>query len=456
MNLPSLFSGWWAMFTPMLLIPVVYALRRRTMGGRLAVLAAGGTAWLTAQLPQPETVYLLGRPLIFSQLWVFNAVLLLSITAVLFVSATSISQGWSFYPFGLVILLVLMLAGATKHLGISAMLVEIAALLAVFIIQAGRPGSVRGGLRFLVMMTLALPLFLPAARYSELYRDRLRDPLFLAQLGLLVGGGFGLWLGVFPVHGWSTAIATEASPGVTAFILVAFPATAVLILLQYLAQAPWLLDTPNARQIIVMFGLLSVVAGGFFASVQTRFDALMGYTALFDIGGILLALGLGSQAGITLILLGLVNRTIGLVLIGVNTASIQTLTGGTTFKQASGLARQHPLTALGLMVGAATLAGAPFTAGFVSRWLLLRPLAALDPRWAVILLLGSLGITIGYLRGLRALVEPLPNKPAPRRHLRPQVVTPALVTLCLGIGLFPRPVLALIQSIIATVNIPIL
>lgn len=451
----SLLSAWWVVFAPLIFIPLIYLLRRRKLGGWLAILVCLGSAWLMLQLPS-EPGRFLGQPIVFTDVWRAATALLFVATACLFGVSLIASQGWTFYPFSVIILFLLGLAMLSRHLGIIALIIEIAVLFAIFIIQGGRLGSVRAASRFLVMMTLAVPLFLLAAWQSELYRENLDNPQFLTQMALLVVAGFSLWLGAAPLHGWISAIALEAKPGIATFIFITFPTAAIVILLNLLGQSPWLVDVPNAPEVIILAGLFSVVVGGLFAATQNAFGPLLGYTALFDLGSSLIALGLGSQTGLSLVLYAALVRTVGLTLIGVSTAFIQAQTGGDSFTQARGLARLWPIPTIGWVIGGATIAGAPFTAGFISRWLLLQPLSNINPWWPPIILLGSLGVTVGYIKGLHALIDTTPPVPAPRQKWLLNLLIAALVVLCVGIGLFPQPVLQITRTLAQSLNIPVL
>jgi multicomponent Na+:H+ antiporter subunit D len=173
----------------------------------------------------------------------------------------------------------------------------------------------------------------------------------------------------------------------------------------------------------------------------------MGYTALFDLGVDLVALGLGTERGRTVILFALFVRAVALVLIAASTAWLDYRGGGDAFERVRGLARSLPVPTIGLMVGGLTLAGAPFTAGFVSHWLLFEQLGQVDSRWPFLLLLGSLGVVIGYIRGLRVLVDTPPLLPTQPQRWILNIMVSALALLCLGLGFFPQTVLNIIRQL---------
>lgn len=460
MQLSALFqpSLWWLVLAPLAMFPPVYALRRFRLGGWLAIVFSLLLAYVALITPRGNVTWALGRPIVYDDTTAYVIALLFAATACLFALSLSVPQGWTFYPFSLIILALFTAAMVSRHLGIIALLVEVAALLSVLIIQGGRLGAVRAALRFVVLMTLAMPFFLLAAWRIDQYWANANNAVFLSQVTLLVASGFVLWLGIVPLHGWLSGIASEAEPGIAAFILMTFPTIALVNLLHLLSIAPWLTNMPLTLDIVLAVGLFSAVIGGLFASVQRAFGPLMGYATIFDVGASLIALGLGNEQGLNIILLSIFARTFALLLIAVSSAAIQAHASDDSFAQARGLAANLPLATVGLGVGALTLVGIPFTVGFVPRWLLWQSLAGFEATLSLGLSLAGLGVAIGYIRGLRALVEPQDTtRPAPLeervRGTEPLIV--GLMILCCGLGIFPQSLLALVEQLTQSLKVPI-
>lgn len=456
-------SLWWLVLTPLAFFPPIYVLRRFRVGAWLSIGISLGLVSLALLLPRGELHHLLGRPFILDDISAYILALLFGSTAFLFILSLTIPQGWTFYPLSLVILTLFSTTLMTRHLGLIAMFINLAALLSVFVIQGGRLGSVRAALRFMTMMTLAVPIFLLAAWYLDRYHLYVNDVNFLKQITFLVSLGFALWLGVFPLHGWVSLIATEAKPGITAFILITFPTVAIGCLLHLLAAFPWLIDSTLTLNIVLKVGLVTAAVGGILASVQQAFGPLTGYACLFDLGLSLVAIGLGTHEGFVIILFSLTIRALALLLIALSQGVLQSYRGGDSFSEVRGLVSQAPMATLGIAVGGLTLTGLPFTAGFVSRWTLLQALVTFSPSWSVTVLLASLGVAIGYLRGLYALVETGLVGPEQALKRPPDAQTQTLdplmigfMILCCGLGLFPQSLLNLVQTLVASLNLPIL
>jgi len=471
----------WLIALPIGITPLVYLLRRKMLGALLAALIASVTTWLVMRLPAGVVLNLLGRTIELDHLSQITLSLLFAATAILFLTLAffpswrykqipdnrSIGPGVRiFYPSALVILTLFVAASLSRHLGITAIFIELAGILTVFVIQAERLESTRAALRFLILISLAMPLFLLAAWRIDFYQlsGGVVEASDVEQTALFVGLGFALWLAVVPFHGWLTSTATEASPPMAVFVLITFPIVALSTLIHLLIDLPWLIDSLYLVEAIIIAGVVTAFVGGLSASVQRGFSELLGYSTLFNLGCILTLLGLGGQAAVITILVSLTVRVLALVLIAASTSTIYLQVASDGFTQVKGIARQMPIATAGLVIGGLTLAGAPLTAGFAPYWQLLRSMAEVDTRWLALLVLGGLGVTIGYLRGFRAALAlggPVNNKGRVGLSVSIQEPLPLLIIIvilglaCLGLGLFPAILIEPLQAASSGILFPI-
>jgi formate hydrogenlyase subunit 3/multisubunit Na+/H+ antiporter MnhD subunit len=464
----------WLIVLTLGVIPVVYLLRRTALGAIAAAVVALTLAWLTMQTPLGFVLNLLGRPIQLDRLSQITLALLFTVTAILFLIAyplTSFSRsratnkgdtgkGRTLHTVGLATLGVFVAASLSRHLGITAILIEAAVILAVFIIQGRRLESTRAAQRFLVLMSLAVPLFLLAAWRMDQYQvsGGLQPVRYLQQTTLLIGFGFALWLAVWPFHSWLTTTAAEAAPPAAAFVLIAFPMIALSTLMHLLTDSPWLATSSPLGWAIVIAGGATALVGGILASVQRSFSPLMGYAALYDLGCTLAILGIGGQAAVITILVSFTVRALALALITTCLVDIRLHAAYDGFAQITGLAQRLPVATTGLIVGGLTLAGAPLTIGFPLRWQLLQSIAEVDSRWPILLALAGLGVAIGYLRGFRALLLPQSaqnNKKQPSTNVALTLQEPILLVLiitllgtaCIVLGLFPSQLIEPLQEL---------
>lgn len=472
----------WLVALPIGAVPIVFLFRQVKLGAAIAAVVALFSAWLALRLPVGVVLNLLGRTIELDRLSQLTLALAFLATAVLFLiplfspsSASRSAHGGIkrgveriFYPVGLAILGLFVVASLSRHLGITAIFIEAAAILTVFVIQGQRLDSIRAALRFLTLMSLATPLFLLAAWRIDLYQlsGGQIAAADLNQIVLFVSLGFALWLAIVPFHSWSTTAAAESSPTTAAFVLIIFPAVTFSILIHLLADLPWLVDSSQLVTVIIAAGVLTAFVGGMLAGIQRGFSELMGYAALFDAGAILTVLGIGGQAALITILVALCTRALALTLIAASTATLRLQVASDGFAHVKGLARRMPLASAGLIIGGLTLAGAPLTAGFATRWQLLRSIAEVNSYGPVLLALAGLGVAIGYLRGFRAILtldDPSQNQPGRSPGSAPTFQEPGLLLLLVGLlilaciltGLFPSLIIEPLQRLTFGLTIPI-
>lgn len=447
----------WLVVLPIAATPLVYLTRRWGVGAYLAALVALLTGLLAWSLPPTNPMRLMGRPFLLDPLTQHVLALLFLMAAVLFLIAWRLPQGWSFYPLGLALLGLLAAAGMSRHLGITALVMSLAVIGAVPIIQGGQSGSTRAAWRFLTMMLLILPFFLLSAWRVDLYREDVENAVYLGQAALFMALGMAVWLAAVPLHGWLTAVGAEAPPLVAALVLTGFPLLALVTLLHLLTEATWFTWHEQAGWLLLLVGLVSAATGGLLAAVQRGFRPLMGYAALFDLGCLLVALAVGGTNSALAFYAGLATRALGLALTGAATAAVRLWAVEDGFAALRGAARRMPLVTAALMVGGFTLAGLPLTATFLPRWLLFGDLARADPRWSWLLMAAGVGVVVGYLRGLNAMLTP-PDEPDRLRRVRSGRLATAflvaLVLLTLGLGLFPDPLFQAVERLLSAYPLP--
>ena len=427
---------------PLLAAGVTYFVRRwALLAAFIAAATAGVLVFLCLRLPLDRSAFVLGQEVAFGrpvvvigqtlqlqsagQLWL---AFVFGLAVVFYLFAWRISQGWSFFPFSLVILALYVLVILLQVFSLQVLVYAIGVTLAVFIVQGGRLGSVRGAQRYLVVSLLAVPLLLAAAWLMDPARSTPQDAETIRQVLLPAALGFGLLLGAFPFGTWMPALAATAPPIVTAFVFTAGQAMALYLTLVFLQENPLILSDGVVPAVIQVAGLVMAVAGGVMAAVQRGFGRLFGYAAMSDMGLLLLALvAVGSQS-VTLVLLHLVSRGLIVTLMAAALSILRHRATTDRFDELSGVARRLPVATMGLAVGGLALAGFPLTAGFPTHWAVYRAMSGEEMLWVFLLLASSAGITIGSLRGLHAMLGA-----EPRDDIARQPILASLLVICLAI-----------------------
>ena len=454
---------------PLLAAALVFLVRRWALPAAiLSAAMTGALAILCLRLPLDRSAFVLGQEVAFgrpvvilgrglqlepaSQAWLAFG---FALAAILFLVAGRVSQGHSFFPISLTVLSLYALIALLQSLTLALIVFAISTTLVVFIIRRERTDSVRGAQRYLVVVLLAVPLVMSAiwmVDQSALEPARAG----LARTALLPAAlGFGLLLAAIPFSMWLPALTADAPPLVSAFVLTISQGMAIYLMMAFVNSNPAIGNVPAVPAVAQLVGLLMAAAGGLMAAVQRDWGRLFGYAALSSLGYFLLAWGTGSSYSLTLALLHMLNRAAAIALMAAALAVLRQRAASDDFRKLHGVAHRLPAVTGGLVLGGLALAGFPFTAGFPTHWAVSRAITSGEwawvevvPAWSagLILLAGSVGIAIGVLRGLDAMLGDEPRLDVPSQPRIASALILLLAGLATVIGLYPQLFLGLAQA----------
>jgi hypothetical protein len=279
-----------------------------------ALLAAGVCALLAVglwRLPLNRPVKIVGRPVFLGQQVTFGdlslgitpasralLVFLLITAAVTFILAWRTYQGRTFYPFGLALVALWSSVALLQPLLLAPFAVVLTAILAVFLIQAGRAGETRGAWRQLLFPALAMPLFLIAAWYIDQAPLNPDDQTPFKIAGWLLIAGFVLLLQPVPLHVAIPAIAGQAPPVVAAFLWIGGQTTVLFLLQRFIVTYPWLTAAVDSARWLLWLGVLTALLALIYFSSVVLLQRLV---------GALTGVAEGSPLAVTICLPSLVN-----------------------------------------------------------------------------------------------------------------------------------------------------
>jgi proton-translocating NADH-quinone oxidoreductase chain N len=200
------------------------------------------------------------------------------------------------------------------------------------------------------------------------------DPLLLAAAAVLITVGYGVKLGVVPLHTWLPDAYSYAPAGVTAAMAGATKAGALLALLLSLAALPAGGGAVPAGILLIFLSVLTMTAGNLLALPQADIRRILAYSSIAQMGYILLPFGIAITYGLpTGILAALFYALAYGIMKGGAFLSADLLaaaSGSTEAARMKGAGGRHPVTGIAFSIFILGLIGVPATAGFSGKALI--------------------------------------------------------------------------------------
>jgi hydrogenase-4 component F len=254
------------------------------------------------------------------------------------------------------------------------------------------------------------------------------DPsiITLAFAFLLIG--YGTKVGMVPLHSWLPDAHAEGPTPVSAVLSGLLLNMAMYAVLRCKVLTDGALQRPLAGQLMMGFGLLSLVVAAFFLSRQKDVKRMFSYSSIEHMGLITFAFGMGGPVAN---FAGLLHMTVhSLIKSAVFfTVGHATQKAGTqVMSEIRGLIKINPTVGWGLMLSVMAILGMPPFGVFASEFLILTTAMREQP-WATPFLLLSLGVAFASI-----LVRVLPMVFG-ETTLKPLLHPPALLPVFIHIGL---------------------
>ncbi len=180
--------------------------------------------------------------------------------------------------------------------------------------------------------------------------------------------------GAAPFHMWVPDI-YQGSLISTTILLSTLPKIAVFIVFLNLYFIPFILLNHVWSDILIFVGMLSIILGSIFALTQENIKRLLAYSAISNIGFIILSLGLVSIDGIHASLYYTIVYTLtALASFGIITHITSNSNDIEDIKDLAGLSKTHPYFAFLILITMLSSAGIPPLIGFHAKLMVIKAL----------------------------------------------------------------------------------
>jgi hydrogenase-4 component F len=266
------------------------------------------------------------------------------------------------------------------------------------------------------------------------------DPQIITLAFAFLFVGYGTKVGLVPLHNWLPDAHAEGPTPVSAVLSGLLLNVALYAVLRCKVLTDGALQAPLAGQLMMGFGLLSVVVGAFFLSRQRDVKRMFAYSSIEHMGLSTFAFGMGGPVATFAGLLHMTVHSLTKSAIFFTVGHASQKAGTQVMEEIRGLVRVNPTVGWGLMLGSLAILGMPPFGVFASEFLILTTAMREQP-WATPILLAALGVAFAsvFSRVLPMVfgetsLKPLAHQPA---------LVPVFVhlSLALMLGLYIPPYL---------------
>ena len=266
-------------------------------------------------------------------------------------------------------------------------LLEITALTGYALIGIGKGHAALAGLNYLFMGTIGASFYLLGIGYlyiatgslnmtdlAEILPRHYGSPVLVFAF-VLVLVGLLIKIALFPLHVWLPNAYTYSPPvagGLVAPLTTKVMAYVLVRMYLFVFKPEYTFSNPFFSQLLVWIAVLAIVAGSILALAQTRMTRMLTYIIVTEIGYLVGGFWMNNSAGMTGMILHIVNDAAMTLCLFLVAGSILYRLGDDQFQNLQGLSRRMPLTTTALIVGAFSLIGVPPTCGFFSKWYLIK------------------------------------------------------------------------------------
>jgi NADH-quinone oxidoreductase subunit N len=254
--------------------------------------------------------------------------------------------------------------------------------------------------------------------------------------GVLVIIALGFKIAAVPFHIWVADVYQGAPTPVTAYLSVGSKAAGFVVLLRVLD--PFLL-LPQMQTLLVAIAVLTLIYGNLAALPQTNVKRLLAYSSIAHAGYLLVAVVSFSGRAVAFYLVAYLLMT----LLSFAVLILVSQPGGDQLESFAGLSQRSPFLAFAMLVAMASLAGVPFTAGFLGKFLVFDAAIATHHFGLVVVAIVTVGAGFYYyFKVVRAIYWDAPSSSTDKIIVSP-LTRAALIALIAGtfvLGVYPQPI----------------
>ena len=323
---------------------------------------------------------------------------------------------------------------------------ELMAIASTLVVWSAGPSAQRAGLRYAAIHLLG-GVLLMAGIAGEIAST---GSLAIGKLGIdsvprwLILTGFLINAGAWPISAWLPDAYPESSWSGMVFLSAFTTKAAVYVLLRCFP----------GTELLIYVGLFMVFYGIVYAILENDMRRILAYSIVSQVGFMVTGIGVGTELALNGVAAHAFAHIIYKALLLMSAGSVLFMTGKRKCTELGGLFRSMPLTTICGIVGALSISSFPLTSGFVSKSMISEAagMQRLETVW-YLLAAASAGTTL--YAGFKFPWFVFFQKDSGLRPADPpwnmQAAMILSAALCIGIGVMPGPLYAILPYPVAYV-----
>ncbi len=256
--------------------------------------------------------------------------------------------------------------------------------------------------------------------------------------------------GAMPLHTWLPTSGEYAQASVMALLPAAIDKLLGIYLLLVIVKQLFILNSEALMLVLAIIGAATIIIAAMLAIVQHNFKKLLAYSAISQVGYMILGIATGTAVGLAGAVFHMLNNAIYKCCLFLCGGAVEQQTGTAELDKLGGLGKKMSITFTAFLIAAMSVSGIPPFNGFVSKWMIYQGIiqmgaegstgpAKLWPIWLVAAVFGS-AITLAYCIKIihSVFLSRLPDRLKDIREVGFSQRLPMLIlaSLCVFFGIF--------------------
>lgn len=278
------------------------------------------------------------------------------------------------------------------------------------------------------------------------------DPFIVKIAFVFVLVGFGTKVGLVPMHTWLPDAHSKAPAPISSLLSGILLNVSFLAILRFKGVTDLAIGKNFASDLLIFFGLLSIVVEAFFIFIQKNYKRMLAYSSIEHMGVAALGFGFGGPAAYAG-LLHMVYHSLAKSSLFLSSGNILLKYSSTKMANVQGMIKTLPWTSILFFIGFLTMAGVPPFGIFITEFSILAAGFSAHPVASLIALFSFALVFTGILKHINMMVFGEPKNDLSGGEAGVLTVAPIMILIATLIVLslyLPEPVRALLHT--ATIN----